>query len=260
MKNIALFAGTSEGRELAWYLEEKKIDARIAVATSYGAQFLKELSVCRVFSGRMEEAQMEDFLKKEGIGLAVDATHPYARLVSANLRAACAVCGIAYLRLERERTDPEAYLPSGRIFYADTIRDAVALLNMAEGNVFASTGGKEASVYLGLKNYRSRLYIRLLPDEKKEKELADAGLSTGHVLTGRGLFSQEENERQFRAAGAEWLVTKESGKRGGLPEKLLAAAACGMNAVIINRPFEEGVTLEQARRKMDQFLEGGPFL
>ena len=41
------------------------------------------------------------------------------------------------------------------------------------------------------------------------------------------------------------LVTKEAGEAGGFPEKIAAARAAGVRTVVIRRPVEHGVSLEE---------------
>lgn len=55
----------------------------------------------KVHCGRLDEDEIEAFLKKNGTHLVIDATHPYAQVVTANIRkpvknsptsACCAAC------------------------------------------------------------------------------------------------------------------------------------------------------------------------
>ena len=62
------------------------------MATEYGAELLEEemsLKHLTVHCGRLDEGAMEAFLKKESPSLVIDATHPYAQVVTANIRKAC---------------------------------------------------------------------------------------------------------------------------------------------------------------------------
>ena len=59
------------------------------------------------------------------------------------------------------------------------------------------------------------------------------------IVAGRGPFSLEENRRQIRAFGIGTLVTKDSGRAGGVREKLAAARAEGCRVVVLRRPPAE---------------------
>ena len=80
MKNILLFAGTTEGRLLAEFLIHQPVRLHTAVATAYGASLLPSAPSMTVSSHRMNEAQMIDFIQQQHFDLVLDATHPYAPL------------------------------------------------------------------------------------------------------------------------------------------------------------------------------------
>ena len=60
MYNFCIFAGTTEGRELAEFLSAQKDTAVTAcVATEYGETLLTPAPGLRVLAGRLDEAGME---------------------------------------------------------------------------------------------------------------------------------------------------------------------------------------------------------
>ena len=106
-QTIVLFAGTSEGRRLALHCAAEGRQVIVCVATEYGEQVLPDDENIRVHCGRMDEQEMHDFLRQEQMQpgtehvTVIDATHPYAVLVSQTLQKVCADCGIEYVRLMR---------------------------------------------------------------------------------------------------------------------------------------------------------------
>ena len=104
MKKILLFAGTSEGRRLSERMEQEKIPACACVATEYGETLLPEGEFVRKMAGRLTEAEMEALMRREEFSQVVDATHPYAAVVSENIRAACLICVCSGRRRPRIRT------------------------------------------------------------------------------------------------------------------------------------------------------------
>ena len=91
-KNILIFAGTTEGRQLAEYAVKKGIPCIVSAATEYGEELLEndlqlqkekhKKSELRVIQGRMDQQEMEAFFEKEQVGLVIDATHPFAVIVT----------------------------------------------------------------------------------------------------------------------------------------------------------------------------------
>ena len=102
MKNILLFAGTTEGRLLADFLIHQPVRLHTAVATVYGASLLPSAPSMTVSSHRMNEAQMIDFIQQQHFDLVLDATHPYASEASANISGACTRTQVPYLRILRD--------------------------------------------------------------------------------------------------------------------------------------------------------------
>ena len=89
MNKICVFAGTTEGRRLAQLLAANGMDVTACVATEYGQTLLSPSECLRVRAGRMEPEEMERMMRQERFDLVVDATHPYARVVTENVLAAC---------------------------------------------------------------------------------------------------------------------------------------------------------------------------
>lgn len=90
--SILIFGGTTEGRLLARELSRRGLPAWVSVATPLGAEELTGLPGITPLVGRKTEGEMAALLR--GFSQCVDATHPYAAEVSANIRAACAEAGV----------------------------------------------------------------------------------------------------------------------------------------------------------------------
>ena len=102
MKEILIFAGTTEGRKLSECLAEAGIRQVICVATEYGEIVLKEHPLAKIHRGRMNREEIRQYIVEGDFVAVVDATHPYAELVTENIKAAMEGLNIPYLRLQRE--------------------------------------------------------------------------------------------------------------------------------------------------------------
>ena len=96
---LLIFGGTTEGRVLGRQAGELGAEVTVSVATELGAEELYGLEDVRILTGRLDRSGMEVLLS--GFDLCVDATHPYARLATAEIRAACERTGVSLLRLLR---------------------------------------------------------------------------------------------------------------------------------------------------------------
>ncbi|MCD8355520.1 MAG: precorrin-6A reductase [Clostridia bacterium] len=238
MKRV-IFAGTSEGRTLCEQLSKAGISATVCVATEYGKEVLPEMPGITVHTGRMTAEEMTDFLQEAE--LVVDATHPYAVEVSKNIRWACEAVDCRYVRLLRPKTEAEGAVHVG------SAAEAAEYLAGTEGNVLLTVGSKELHCFTAVPEYQERLWTRVLPATASMEICQNLGFPAAHIIMMQGPFSEELNTALLHTCHAEWLVTKDTGKAGGLPEKLAAAKRCGCKVLLIDRPQEEGMTPDGVR-------------
>lgn len=264
--DILIFAGTTEGRELAEYASEIGAACYVSTATEYGKEILGERPGVRVLSGRMDEGQIAVFLEEKGIRLVIDATHPFARAATENIRAACGRAGVRYVRCLREEGGNTGMQVSAEgsgdrpgnqkwagadvsreMIVVDSVRQAVAYLKTMQGNILIATGSKELHLYTEIKGYKDRCFARVLSTPEAVEESAKLGFQGRHLIAMQGPFSREMNLALLRYTDAAYFVTKESGKAGGFAEKLEAARQAGSVLVVIGRPEESGETLERTK-------------
>ena len=105
-RQVILFAGTTEGRLLAEYLQELNQPFIICVATGYGRDLLEDISrpdengCMEIRQGRLDVTEMERMFDELRPELVIDATHPYAVAVTQNIKMACSKRkGLRLLRL-----------------------------------------------------------------------------------------------------------------------------------------------------------------
>lgn len=282
MCKIWIFGGTTEGRLLAEYCSREKIEAWVSVASEYGEELLQEelmesgnagnpdlnhntclakknlktvqaSSVIKVLRGRMDRYQMEEFIRNQGIHLVIDATHPHARLVSEEIQEACGRTGVRLercLRAEGEQNKARDWVE------VDSIQEAVSFLSSVSGVIFATTGSKELEVLCQIPDYQKRVYVRVLPTSNVLKKCEKLGITGSHLIAMQGPFSTEINTLFLRQTKAEWLLTKDSGRAGGFQEKVEAARENGTRVVVIRRPEEDGISLEEAMEVLKKADEG----
>ena len=267
MKKIVIFAGTTEGRRLSEILADAGIAHTVCVATEYGeivmreqtdaeAARTKEQPFVSLHRGRMDREQMEEFLRNEGYEIVVDATHPYARVVTENLRGAVAALQTSekkaqfpiYLRLEREISEtPEAEDPAVSIRYFESNADCAKALENTEGNILLTTGSKELATYCASGRLHDRLYVRILPGRESLELCMEQGIKGRQILALQGPFSTEMNAAILKQYDIRHLVTKNSGRTGGYQEKLEAAKMLGIPVYVI----------QPARKAVDTYSFAG---
>ncbi len=237
MCSILIFGGTAEGRELAEFCAERNIPVCVSVATDYGAALL---SGVKVLTGRLSAAEMLKLITENGFELVIDATHPFAREVTANIRRACEGAGARLLRVLREKDC------GGGGKYFDGMDDLIGYLSETDGNLLITTGSKELGGFCALDSYSKRCAVRVLP--VGEARCLELGFAPERVIAAKGPFTKEQNVEHMKKFGVRYLVTKDSGKAGGLGEKLAAAKELGVTALILKRPEENGFSVDKAKQ------------
>lgn len=250
MCRILIFGGTTEGRQLAQFCEEHRISAWVSVASLYGRDVLPDSEYLHVLVSRMDWQEMAEFIGDKKILLVIDATHPYAKEVTGNIKKACEQKNVPLFRCLRDGDAQEDTAQDG-VFYVPTAEAAVQFLEHTAGNVFVTTGSKELSSFTALTDYENRVYARVLPSAEVVEQCRRLGISGRHLICMQGPFSEDLNTAMMRQAEACWMVTKETGKNGGYGEKLKAARAAGASVIVIRREKEtEGLSLEEVKERL----------
>ncbi|UWP59741.1 bifunctional cobalt-precorrin-7 (C(5))-methyltransferase/cobalt-precorrin-6B (C(15))-methyltransferase [Ruminococcus gauvreauii] len=251
MSEVLIFAGTLEGRTIAEFLSKYHIETYVCVATQYGESLLPKGGSLKISHERLDRDQMKALMERENPRVVIDATHPYAAEVTANIRLACEAAKKPYLRLLRSGHQ----VNDKDVVYVDSVADAVAYLQNTQGNVLATTGSKELAEYTKLADYRERVYARVLSLPEVAVSCAGLGFEGKHLICMQGPFSKELNIAMLRQLDCRYLVTKESGNTGGFLEKYEAARQTGATLVLIGRPLrEEGMTLAQCRQHLRELF------
>ena len=263
---ILLFAGTTEGRLIAEHMAEKDILLDVSVATEYAANLLPAASNIRIFTNRLDAGQIQELLNSEGYSLVLDATHPYAEEVSRNIQTACQAERVRCMRILRESEIP---YPGDHVRFATDLDQAIRYLRRKRGPIFLTTGSKTLPRFMEIPNAKERIFARILPVPGMLEEILSLGLPGSHIICAQGPFSTESNLAALKSVQSRWgqehpnfahapitMVSKESGQKGGFPEKMEAAKQAGANVLVLCRPEEttadpDCLSLTQATAMLD---------
>ena len=249
---VIIFGGTSEGRMLSECLCRNKIAHTLCVATDYGEEVLEPSEYAHVLQGRLDTQQMADLIQSEQCLVVVDATHPYAVEVSKNIRKACEMTEMKYLRFLRAE---EAVIDVKNDVIVSSAAEAAAYLDGQEGTIFLTTGSKELPAFTAGVHETERLFVRVLPSVQVVASCRELGLEGKQICAMQGPFSEEMNRALLQQTKASWLVTKDTGITGGFPEKVRAARSLGVRLVIIRRPEESGLDYESVLQALESVLK-----
>jgi len=233
---ILLFGGTSETAGLATALAEKGHEVLVSTATDAPLE-IGDHPAIRRRCGRLDETAIAELIQREAIRVVVDGSHPYAVALHATVAAAAQQAKVPCFRYQRKATALAG--ADGIYFVADHNEAAVLAVKWAVP-VLLTTGSRHLAPYVKLlKKHNIPLYARVLPHPESEQACDLAGLPPESRIVGRGPFSESENRQLIRSKNIGVLITKDSGRRGGVAEKIDAARKENCRVIVIQRPLEE---------------------
>ena len=238
---VIVFAGTTEGRSITKLLGDAGVNVLACVSTEFGRSMIEESGTVEVSSKRLGEEGMHRIL--EDCSIVIDATHPYAAIISAKIRNACKEKDKRYVRVLRG---------SGRSEHDDVVEvpdvsSAVEYLKGTTGNILVTTGSKELERFTELEGFKDRVYGRVLSIPSVSQKCSEYGLEGKNIFCMKGPFCEELNYGMLKQVDAKYLVTKDSGEPGGFADKMQAALRAGVKVILIGRPegSDEGYTYEE---------------
>jgi len=230
---IVILAGTSEGREICARLQNSGRPVLASVTSDWGRHLLQQEGLTNIIQGSLDGQDLIDLIDQVEADVLIDATHPFAVAISRAAMEAALRCGIEYLRLER----PGLKLPDDPLVIP--IPDLENLddhLNPGQ-RVFSTLGSKHLPAIMPIVDRKkAHLTARVLPNAGVIKKCEELGLKPSQIIAMQGPFTVKLNLEMFRQAGADLVISKESGSPGGLETKIEAARELNIPILIWTRP------------------------
>lgn len=224
---VLLLGGTAEARALA---AELVADGHRVITSLAGRVRDPALPAGEVRIGGFSDGERDgvtglaDYLVEQRIAAVVDATHPFAAVITANAAAACTQTGTALLRLQRpgwgEHPDAGAWQ------WVDSVEQAV-VAGAGTRRPFLTTGRQSLVAFSSWPD--KDVTVRLV--DPPEFALPDRW----HVIRSRGPYAYTDELALLRDVGADLLLTKDSGGTH-TAAKLDAARDLGVPVLVIARP------------------------
>jgi len=246
MRRILILGGTTEARRLAERLAER-VDVAATVSLAGRTTAPAAYAVPVRVGGFGGAEGLSQYLTAERVDALVDATHPYAAIISANAADAAAAARVALLALRRP---PWVALAGDRWIEVADAAAAVQALGEAPRRVFLALGKGEIRTFA-----RAPQHYYLV----RSVEPVDPPLAVPHAsyVTGRGPFTEADDRALLAGHAIDLVVAKNSGGTATYG-KIAAARALGLPVVLLRRPTLPEVptvaTIEEAVTWLDHAL------
>lgn len=165
------------------------------------------------------------YLREQGVTHLVDATHPFAAVMSRNAAMAAEQAGVAHIMLTRPPWTPHA--GDHWTHVADIARAVDALAGPAR-RVMLALGRMHVDAFAAQPQHR---YLLRFVD----RPAVPPALPRHDLVVDRGPFTIEGDRRLMRDHGIELVVCKNAGGQGA-EAKLIAARDLKLPVVMIDRP------------------------
>ncbi len=215
-----------------------------ALARAAAARFGDALAVTTSLAGRTERpgpipgqvriggfggpAGLAAYLDEHGVDLVVDATHPFARRISAEAREACEAAGVSRLLLLRP---PWRRHSLDRWIEVDDMEAAAGVVARIGRRAWLTIGAGEVASFSAITGVR--FLVRLIDPPRRPLPLRFC-----EVVVGRGPFELADERHLIARHAINVLVCKASG--GAATEaKLVAAREFSIPVVMLRRPPPE---------------------
>jgi precorrin-6A/cobalt-precorrin-6A reductase len=223
-RRLLILGGTGEARQLADALATRP---GLSIVTSLAGRTIEprrpagELRV----GGFGGAPGLADYLRLTEVDLVIDATHPYAAVISRHAVEACRSTARPLLRLERRPWQTET---GDRWVEVDSLSAAARVAPSLGRRAFLTIGIKELSAFAGIPELWFLVRLVEMPAEPLP-------LLSYEVLLGRGPFPAAAERDLLRNHGIELVIAKNSGGAATYG-KFLAARELGLPVILLRRP------------------------
>jgi precorrin-6A/cobalt-precorrin-6A reductase len=224
MPRILILGGTTEARQLAGHLAKRAdLDVTLSLAGRTSSPAAQGVPVRS--GGFGGAAGLNDYLMNERIDALIDATHPFASVISANAVAAARKTGIPFVALRRR---PWIAVAGDRWTEVGDVGEAMRALGDAPRHVFAALGRNELAPFVDAPQHHYLI---------RSVDPVDPPLALPHAtyVTGRGPFSEADDHALMSDHRIDAVIAKNSGGSATYG-KIAAARSLGIEVIMVRRP------------------------
>ena len=169
---------------------------------------------------------LADHLAAERVDALIDATHPYANIISENAAAAARRTAVPFVALRRP---PWSAVAGDRWIEVSDARGAADAIGQDSCGVFVTIGRNELGPFAAAPQHRYLI---------RSVDAVSPPLPLPHVtyITARGPFSEASDRALMTDHAIEVVISKNSGGSAAYG-KIAAARSLGIKVIILRRPL-----------------------
>jgi precorrin-6A/cobalt-precorrin-6A reductase len=224
MAKLLILGGTTEARQLAERLAQRAgLDVMLSLAGRTASPVAHSVPIRVGGFGGAEG--LAHHLTAERVDALIDATHPYANIISENAAAAARKAAVPFVALRRP---PWSAVAGDRWIEVSDARGAVDAIGKERRNVFVAIGRNELAPFANAP--QNRYLIRSV-------DPVEPPLPLPHVtcITARGPFSEGDDRALMTKHKIEVVISKNSGGSAAYG-KIAAARVLGIEVIMLRRP------------------------
>jgi precorrin-6A/cobalt-precorrin-6A reductase len=224
MRHILILGGTAEARQLAGRLSQRH-DLAVTLSLAGRTAAPAEQPVPVRIGGFGGPDGLAVYLAAQRIDVLIDATHPYAAVMSAHAAEAAARSNVPLLALRRR---PWTATGGDRWQEVDTINDAVLALGTTPRRAFLTVGRRDIDAFASAPQHSYLI---------RSVDPIDPPLRVSHAtyVTARGPFSEADDHALMTTHHINVVVAKNSGGDATYG-KIAAARSLGIGVIMLRRP------------------------
>jgi len=160
-ENVWILSGTSDGPVIANRLLDLNYSVFASVLTYKAGQAYIENPKLHIITGKLNNKdEIINFIKQNKIKCVVDATHPFAVIISENLNNACKEINTPLLLFQRKSLINK----TNNFFYIEDLKDINKNVDLENKNILLAIGSRflkeTANYYI---NCKANVFTRVLP-------------------------------------------------------------------------------------------------
>jgi len=224
MAKVLILGGTTEARQLAERLAQRGgLDVTLSLAGRTASPVAHAVPIRVGGFGGAEG--LANHLATASIDALIDATHPYASIVSKNAATAARKANVPFVALCRP---PWSAVAADRWIEVSDVRTAVDTIGRVCRNVFVTIGRNELAPFASAPQHRYLI---------RSVDPVDPPLPLQHVtyITARGPFSEADERALMTRYGIDLVISKNSGGKAAYG-KVAAARLLGIEVIMLRRP------------------------